>query len=537
MLMDTSTFSLTGEADAIRSSAGKWTSFSTAADTAAGDIRGIDSGDFLGDEADTFRDKMNSDLPPHLDTTATAWSSVAKALTTYAGALAELQKKMAALQVTAQHQQETVDAASGSAADAKTADVRHTQAQEAATKALKPGETLPPDTYQAQSKDATSHLGSANAALQATIDAANRVRADHNRAVETCVNDINQAAGTRFQEPPGFWGRLKNSFTGWVTEHADVLKSISGVLKTISGIAGVLAMIPVLAPVMGPIALVAGGGALLIDATVKVVTGKGSWGDVLFDAATMLPLGKGVALLRSTKAGASVAKAAGAAGNALRETKVVGSAEYALAAVRNRTAYEGGRLLAGAKNAVSRIEVELPLASRSLATSAGTVSMKAKANVPAIFTNRGLENFKQGMNGKVYEIKVNPTKYPESAEHIEHAQSGKIYSGDDYTIGPKKSDVLTIDRAGAADRRKSWQQARKDDVPARSDRDRDEYPPAMFSEGGHDAATGKTPSLRYIEKSDNRGAGSTMGNDLRRGWADHHGAGLPNGARVRILVP
>lgn len=537
MSVDTSTFSLTGDADSIRSSAGKWTTFSTAADTAAGDIRGIDSGDFKGDEADTFRDKMNSDLPPHLDTTSTAWSTVAVALTTYAAALAELQTRMTALKTTAQHQQDAVDAASGAVADAKTADAHHTTAQEAAKKALKPGQTLPPDTYQAQTSGAAGKLSSANTALQETITAANKVRTDHDRAVDTCVNSINQAAGTRFQEPPGFWGRLKNSFTGWVSEHADVLKSISGVLKTISGIAGVLAMIPVLAPVMGPIALVAGGGALLIDATVKVVTGEGSWGDVLFDAATMLPLGKGVALLRSTKAGASVAKAAGAAGNALRETKVVGSAEYALAAVRNRTAYEGGRLLAGAKNAMSRVEVELPIASRSLATSAGNMAMKAKANVPAIFTNRGLAKFKEGVENEVYAIKVDKIRYPESAEHIELAQGGRTYAGDDYTVGRSRGDVVTIDRPNASGRRESWQKAPEIDVPTRVGRDRDEYPPAMFSEGGYDPATGKTPSIRYIGSSDNRGAGSSIGNQLRRGWEDFGGAGLPNGARVRILVP
>ena len=527
--VDTSTFSLTGDADAIRSSAGKWTSFSTAADTAATDIRNIDSGDFQGDEADTFRDRMNSDLPPHLDTASSAWSTVAGALKAYAATLAELQAKMATLQATARQQQDTVDAASGDVADARTADSRHTTAQEAAKKALKPGETLPPDTYHPQSSGAAGKLTAANAALQSTIDAANTVRADHNRAVDTCVNDINQAAGTRFQEPPGFFGRLKNSFTGWVSEHADVLKSISGVLKTISGIAGVLAMIPVLAPVMGPIALVAGAGALLIDVTVKVVTGEGSWGDVLFDAATMLPLGKGVALLRSTRAGASVAKAAGAAGNALRETRAVHSAEYAMAAVRNRTAYEGGRFLAGAKNAMSRVEVEIPVPGRALATDAGTMTMNAKANVPAVLTNRGLSKFKEGMNNKVHEITVSRTKYPESAEHIEQAQGGQIWSGDLPSQGAAKPSVVTIDRPNAAARRAEWKKTQPE-VKPRPDMDRDEYPPAMFAEGGGDA------SLKYVTPSDNRGAGSTMGHALSRGWEEHGGAGLPNGARVRILV-
>lgn len=529
MFVDTSTFSLTGDADSIRSSAGKWTSFSTAADTAATDIRNIDSGDFKGDEADTFRDRMNSDLPPHLDTTATAWSRVAGTLKTYAATLAELQARMATLQAKAQQQQDTVDAATSDVADARTADTRHATAQEAAKKALEPGKTLPHDTYQPQTSGAAGTLTAADDALQATIDAANTVRADHHRAVDTCVNDINQAAGTRFQEPPGCWGRLKNSFTGWVSEHADVLKSISGVLKTISGIAGVLAMIPVLAPVMGPIALVAGGGALLIDVTVKVVTGEGSWGDVLFDAATMLPLGKGLALLRGTRAGASVAKAAGAAGNALRETRAVNSAEYALAAVRNRTTYEGGRFLAGAKNAMSRVEVEIPLPGRALATDAGTVTMNAKANVPAVLTNRGLSKFREGMDNKVYEITVNKAKYPESAEHVTDAQNGKIWAGDRANQGPAKPSVVTIDRPNAAGRRMEWKAAQPGVTP-RSGMDRDEYPPAMFAEGGGDA------SLKYVTPGDNRGAGSSLGHDLRRGWAEFGGAGLPHGARVRILV-
>jgi hypothetical protein len=60
----------------------------------------------------------------------------------------------------------------------------------------------------------------------------------------------------------------------------DVLKGVSSVLKAISGIAG-LAMIPVLSPIMGPLALASSGAALLIDAAVKSATGEGSRGDIL----------------------------------------------------------------------------------------------------------------------------------------------------------------------------------------------------------------------------------------------------------------
>lgn len=52
-------------------------------------------------------------------------------------------------------------------------------------------------------------------------------------------------------------------------------------------------------------------------------------------------------------------------------------------------------------------------------------------------------------------------------------------------------------------------------------KDRDEYPPAMFGEGGKDA------SVQKIASSDNRGAGSSMGQQCR---------GLACGTQVKIVV-
>lgn len=76
---------------------------------------------------------------------------------------------------------------------------------------------------------------------------------------------------------------------------------------------------------------------------------------------------------------------------------------------------------------------------------------------------------------------------------------------------------LTIDREGAdANRAKSMKGTK-----TKSGLDRDEYPPAMFKEGGHGA------SVKHINPSDNRGAGSSIGHQCR---------GLPNGTRVRIIV-
>ncbi|MEI7348139.1 NucA/NucB deoxyribonuclease domain-containing protein [Dickeya chrysanthemi] len=98
---------------------------------------------------------------------------------------------------------------------------------------------------------------------------------------------------------------------------------------------------------------------------------------------------------------------------------------------------------------------------------------------------------------------VDKAKYPESARHIEDAQQAG------------HPTVLTIDRGGASERRKESLK----DTPTVPGLDRDEYPPAMFKEGGSGA------SVRLITPSDNRGAGACIGAQCR---------GLPDGSSVII---
>jgi hypothetical protein len=76
---------------------------------------------------------------------------------------------------------------------------------------------------------------------------------------------------------------------------------------------------------------------------------------------------------------------------------------------------------------------------------------------------------------------------------------------------------VTIDRGGAAARRAESMRGN----PRQPGLDRDEYPPAMFEEGG----TGS--SVRGIDPSDNRGSGSSMGHQCR---------GLPDGSIIRIVI-
>jgi hypothetical protein len=108
-------------------------------------------------------------------------------------------------------------------------------------------------------------------------------------------------------------------------------------------------------------------------------------------------------------------------------------------------------------------------------------------------------------SGDVPEITISRSRHPESAQHVEDAQNAG------------HPTELTIDRQGATQRRRESMRGH----PRQPGLDRDEYPPAMFQEGG----TGS--SVRGIDPSDNRGAGSSMG---------HQARDLPDGTRVRVVV-
>ena len=103
------------------------------------------------------------------------------------------------------------------------------------------------------------------------------------------------------------------------------------------------------------------------------------------------------------------------------------------------------------------------------------------------------------------EIIIDGNRFPASARHTDDA----IRSG----VSPRG----TVNRAGAKPRR----DARLKDEPTVPGRDRDEFPPAVLDngQGGH--------SVKPISPGDNRGAGASIGGQLR---------GVPDGTPV-IIVP
>lgn len=334
----TETFSLGGDPASIRGSAQHWSNFASAATGAASDVQAVDSSEFVGDEGETYRSRINTDMHPHLTTTGSAWEKVAGALHTYAGELETLQQRMSSLKVQAGHHQDAVNQASTNLSNAQSADAGNSHQRLLASQKLKPGETLPVDTYVTQSGSASTTLSNARADLNGTIAAAATVRSDHSKALKACCGTINAAKEMRFQKPPGFWDKV-GSFVcdklgdGWNALKAGVswaAEHIGPVLKIISAVAGLLALIPFLAPVMGPIALVTGGAALLLDVANKLMNGKGSWLQIGIDAVGLIP---GVKALTSTAKVAKVAKAGKALDGA--ETSLKGARSTLMAASKN----------------------------------------------------------------------------------------------------------------------------------------------------------------------------------------------------------
>lgn len=150
------------------------------------------------------------------------------------------------------------------------------------------------------------------------------------------------------------------------------------------------------------------------------------------------------------------------------------------------------------------------IASISENTSAGIRDMASYLRHIAGIEENGGTNVSRGVNvfsgdSDYAVVIIDSQKYPESAEHIKSA------------INQGHPAMLTLNRPGADENRKLSLAG----IPERSYADRDEYPPASFSEGGSGA------HVAYINSSDNRGSGSSFRWQL---------SGVPDGTRVRFRV-
>lgn len=120
-------------------------------------------------------------------------------------------------------------------------------------------------------------------------------------------------------------------------------------------------------------------------------------------------------------------------------------------------------------------------------------------------TTRGEGEGVKGVGGEKVELYIDPNMHPQAAAHAESAmQNGVAGEG-------------VIDRTGANQRRSDNLRG----TPTKAGKDRDEFPPAVINNGG------RGQSVKYIDPSDNRGAGGSLGNQMRN---------LPDNTRVIIVI-
>jgi hypothetical protein len=345
------TFTLGGDPSSIRASARLWGNFSTTASGASSDIKSVNTTEWVGDESEVYRGRIHKDLVPHLDVTAEAWGIVKTALNVYAGHLESLQSRMSTLRIQHAHQQIVVRNAQTGYVTAKAADKSHHDGRQRAIDNRTEGQTLPADTYIAQSGGAFSRLQTAQQTLQGLETKAGVIRIEHAKYVRACCDEIGRAKKLRPVHPPGWRDALKKwvgdrwndvkSGVAWAAEH------LGPILKVISAVAGMLALIPCLAPIMGPIALVAGGAALALDIMNKLMNGKGSWLQIGLDTLALVPgikplttagkLGKMASATRGVEQTSSMVSranraltAAKASGHGIKDAKSALSAARAL---------------------------------------------------------------------------------------------------------------------------------------------------------------------------------------------------------------
>jgi RHS repeat-associated protein len=123
----------------------------------------------------------------------------------------------------------------------------------------------------------------------------------------------------------------------------------------------------------------------------------------------------------------------------------------------------------------------------------------------AVDTVRAVDHAGDTVRGTV---SISRSKHPEAAEHAATA------------LGGQQSVVFTVgDPAKTAQRRAEALRG----VPSVKGKDRDEFPPAMFSEGGAGA------SVKHIKPKDNRGAGACLGAQCRA-------LGAKSGDKVELIV-
>jgi len=277
-----------GSPEAVRETGHAYGRFATTAGQAAADLRGLDSGTWIGSEGDLFRARV-AELPPHLDTTHGAFSQVARALDGFADALQGAQGRMAGVRADAE---QTFSQLRAAQADQDQPRVERLQ-----------------DSFDGQ---VTTAAGLRDGVVAAAQQAAQAIRAAA-RTSPTAGQSWLAGKWEDFQR----WGsdRLAD-LKGFIAEHAQVFRFIADALRWVGGVlVGVGVLVAAVSFVAGffsfgtgwlgeiPAGTLIATGMLLwgvgdaLDTTVDWAEGRISGTELLLSAGTSIALALGGAVV------------------------------------------------------------------------------------------------------------------------------------------------------------------------------------------------------------------------------------------------
>lgn len=270
-------FTISGDPIAIARSSKDWTEFADNCTTAASQIRGLNTEQFIGPEADIYRQHVGQELPSHLDNVSAGYHPVGEALLRFSRTLQDFQDAMAPLKIHGQNCWEhliSVKIGFGYPMP------------------IQQGEPLlggpPPPLLPIQAEQAAD-IAAAQHAWDTVCSEAAALKASAADAAAQCAAAIRQAKSPHFAERP-------SGAQGAIFDHSEGLSQLSSLLSALGLGAAAICVIPIIgegaAPVAGPVAIGAGGASLGIESGLAWA-GVDSATNVMIGAAAMfVPGGK-----------------------------------------------------------------------------------------------------------------------------------------------------------------------------------------------------------------------------------------------------
>jgi hypothetical protein len=232
---------------------------------------------WTGEASKAFAGKLG-ELPGYLDNAQQSLTAAGKALSTWGDKLEAHQQKARDLEAQAKQAKADYDAKNSTAQNARSAALQQSDSEQL-------------------HNEAVDKIGAANTAWDRLEDIRNQAKDLMDTWEDdggTCADALGDA-GDKAPNKSFFdsFGEMFDDLGKWFKDHLGDIGDIAGI---VAAVAGALSFIPILAPITGPIALIAGGIALAAHAGDMTVNGKwddpNAWITLGSDVVGMIPGGK-----------------------------------------------------------------------------------------------------------------------------------------------------------------------------------------------------------------------------------------------------